>query len=434
MERNTIFALATASGKAGLAVIRVSGLAVPDLCFRMCGSKVYPRKPSLRTLCDGRSGKVLDECLVLLFEAGSSFTGEDVVEFHLHGSLSVVRAVERSLANEPSLRLAEPGEFTRRSLENGQLDLTQVEGLSDLIEAETEAQRLQALRILDGDLSRKVESWRSRAVRALAFLETTIDFSDEDLPPAIVDEVVELIDNLVSEFETELGGSKATEQIRNGFEVAIIGAPNVGKSTLINRISGRDVAITSNIPGTTRDILEVQLELSGQNVLLLDTAGQRVGQDEIEEIGIERARARADSADLRIFLCENGWTEDLGVDFVSGDIVASAKADQFTGREGIPVSGLTGLGLDQLLEAMSTELDKRVASASSLIRDRHRAALFDAVEYLKASKQLIQDIPMQEDLAAEELRLCLTALDKLIGRVDVEGLLDVVFSNFCIGK
>lgn len=434
MERNTIFALATASGKAGLAVVRVSGAAVADLCLRMCGSDIFPRKPSLRTIRDGLTGEVLDECLVLRFEAGSSFTGEDVVEFHLHGSLSVVRAVEKSLSKETSLRLAEPGEFTRRALENGRLDLTQVEGLSDLIEAETEAQRLQALRAMDGDLSRKIERWRSKVIKALAYLETTIDFSEEDLPPQIVREVTELIDELISEFSVEVSGSHATEQIRNGFEVAIVGAPNVGKSTLLNRISGRDIAITSDKPGTTRDILEVRIELSGQNIVLLDTAGQRVGQDEIEEIGIERARSRAGSADLRVFLCENGWSENLGVPFVEGDIVAAAKADLDKGLIGIPVSGLTGAGVDDLLRAISAVLEKRVASASSLIRDRHRVGLSDAIEHLKSSKMLILAEVVQEDFAAEELRLCLNALDKVIGRVDVEGLLDVVFSSFCIGK
>ena len=434
MERNTIFALATASGKAGLAVVRVSGAAVADLCLRMCGSDILPRKPSLRTIRDGLTGEVLDECLVLRFEAGSSFTGEDVVEFHLHGSLSVVRAVEKSLSKETSLRLAEPGEFTRRALENGRLDLTQVEGLSDLIEAETEAQRLQALRAMDGDLSRKIERWRSKVIKALAYLETTIDFSEEDLPPQIVREVTELIDELISEFSVEVSGSHATEQIRNGFEVAIVGAPNVGKSTLLNRISGRDIAITSDKPGTTRDILEVRIELSGQNIVLLDTAGQRVGQDEIEEIGIERARSRAGSADLRVFLCENGWSENLGVPFVEGDIVAAAKADLDKGLIGIPVSGLTGAGVDDLLRAISAVLEKRVASASSLIRDRHRVGLSDAIKHLKSSKMLMLAEVVQEDFAAEELRLCLNALDKVIGRVDVEGLLDVVFSSFCIGK
>lgn len=434
MDRKTIFAQATASGKAGLAVVRVSGPSVPQLCDRMCNVKVPLRKPVVRTLRNAHTGQILDECLVLRFAAGASFTGEDVLEFHLHGSLSVVRAVLNSLAEEKDLRLAEPGEFTRRALDNGRLDLTQVEGLSDLIESETEAQRLQALRIMGGELSTKVKSWRDQIVRALAYLEASIDFSDEELPPAIVDEVIEMTTKLSLEFEGELAGGKACEQIRNGFEVAIVGKPNVGKSTLLNRIAGREIAITSDQPGTTRDILEVQLELDGQNVTLLDTAGQRTGLDEVEVIGIGRARARAKAADIRIFLCNDGWQEELGVLFVAGDIVAAAKSDVSDVKSGIPVSGLTGRGVDDLLDAISCELQNRVSSASSLIRDRHKAGLQDAILSLTSFRSLILDGTDRIDLAAEELRLCVKSLDKVIGRVDVEGLLDVVFSSFCIGK
>ncbi|WP_373050624.1 tRNA uridine-5-carboxymethylaminomethyl(34) synthesis GTPase MnmE, partial [Thalassovita aquimarina] len=300
---DTIFALATAHGKAGVAVIRVSGPLAHSAGERLAGMLPDPRKAGLRLLRDGQ-GVRLDEALVLTFPDKSSFTGEAVVELQLHGSVAVVASVLRELGNMDGLRQAEPGEFTRRALENGRLDLAQVEGLADLIEAETEAQRRQALRVLSGDLGNRAEEWRRDLIRAASLLEATIDFADEDIPVDVSPEVNELLDRVIASLSKEIAGVSAAERVRTGFEVAIVGAPNVGKSTLLNALAGRDAAITSEYAGTTRDVIEVRMDLAGLPVTLLDTAGLRETQDKVEEIGIKRARERAGLADLRVFLVE----------------------------------------------------------------------------------------------------------------------------------
>lgn len=426
---DTIFALATAAGKAGVAIIRISGPEAFAAAGALCGA-VPSDGRALRKL-RGRDGSVIDEALVLGFGKGHSFTGEDVVELHLHGSPAVQRSVLAELAAQPGLRQAEAGEFTRRAMENGRLDLAQVEGLADLIDAETEAQRRQAVRVLSGALGDKAEGWRRDLIRAAALVEATIDFADEDVPVDVYPEVSELLGRVGNEMRREAEGVKIAERIRDGFEVAIVGAPNVGKSTLLNRLAGREAAITSEYAGTTRDVIEVRMDLGGLPVTLLDTAGLRNTEDFVEGIGIERARQRAAMADLRIYMLLPGEEPDL--DLGDGDIIIGAKADIFpNGRLGI--SSKTGEGLDALIALVQERLEVRTQSVGIAMRERHRGALVRSLGCLEAAKEQIAGGADMPDLVAEELRSAIRAVDMLVGRVDVEDLLDEIFSSFCIGK
>ena len=298
---DTIFALASAQGRAGVSVIRISGRDAFSVGSYLCGTLPAVRMSGVRTLT-GPTGEIIDQALVLAFKGPESFTGEDVVELQVHGSIAVIRAVLSALEENPSARQAEPGEFTRRALENNRLDLPQVEGLADLIDAETEAQRKQAVRVFSGEFGSKIENWRRDLIRAAALLEATIDFADEDVPVDVTPEVKYLLSRVKSDIQTEINGSYTAERIRSGFEVALVGAPNTGKSTLLNRLAGREAAITSDIAGTTRDVIEVRMDLGGLPVTFLDTAGLRISEDEIEAIGIQRAMLRATQADLRVFL------------------------------------------------------------------------------------------------------------------------------------
>ncbi|MDX1782257.1 MAG: tRNA uridine-5-carboxymethylaminomethyl(34) synthesis GTPase MnmE [Thalassovita sp.] len=427
---DTIFALATAHGKAGVAVIRVSGPLAFAAGEALAGSLPEPRRAGLRLLKDGQ-GVRLDEALILTFEEKSSFTGEAVVEFQLHGSTAVIAAVLRELGQLKGLRQAEPGEFTRRALENGRLDLAQVEGLADLIEAETEAQRRQALRVLSGDLGNRAEEWRRDLIRAASLLEATIDFADEDIPVDVSPEVNELLDRVIASLNKEIAGVSAAERVRTGFEVAIVGAPNVGKSTLLNALAGRDAAITSEYAGTTRDVIEVRMDLAGLPVTLLDTAGLRETQDKVEEIGIKRARERATLADLRVFLVEGDQKPDFKP--LPDDIVLKAKADTLTDKTGA-VSGVSGEGVANLIDQVTERLSQRTANIGIATRERHRVSMQNAVAALLEAKRLVAMGEDMTDIAAEEMRTAIRALDALVGRIDVENLLDEIFASFCLGK
>lgn len=427
---DTIFALATAQGKAGVAVIRISGPLAHGAVRGMCDSELAPRGMRLCALHDG-AGDHLDDALVLTFSEPSSFTGEDVAELQLHGSVAVVSSVLHALSSIPGLRLAEPGEFTRRAMENGKLDLSQVEGLADLIDAETEAQRRQAQNVLAGKLGELAESWRADLIRAASLLEVTMDFVDEEIPVDVTPEVMELIAGVQSDLDKETRGIVIAERIRSGFEVAIVGAPNVGKSTLLNALAGRQAAITSEFAGTTRDVIEVRMDLGGLAVTLLDTAGLRVTSDVVEDMGISLARQRADQADLRVFLSET--VDDLEVGFRDGDILVRPKADQRQDRT-CAVSGLTGEGLDDLVARISAVLKTRSASAGLATRERHRIAMERSSSALQAACQVLSDGPDRYEVASEELRTAIRALESLVGRIDVENLLDEIFSSFCLGK
>ncbi|MBY0350706.1 tRNA uridine-5-carboxymethylaminomethyl(34) synthesis GTPase MnmE [Tabrizicola sp.] len=427
---DTIYALATARGRSGLAVVRVSGPAAFAAGQALCGSLPALRLAGLRRVM--WLGELLDEALVLSFAEGASFTGEAVVELHCHGGPAVVGAVLRALSEQPGLRLAEPGEFTRRALENGVLDLAQVEGLADLIDAETEAQRRQAVRVLSGSVGQKVESWRRDLIRAGALLEATIDFADEDVPVDVSPEVLSLIDRLLTDLGREAAGVTAAERIRDGFEVAIVGAPNAGKSTLLNQLAGREAAITSEIAGTTRDVIEVRMEIAGLPVTFLDTAGLRDTGDPLEQAGIDRALARAEAADLRLFLTDGREVPRLGP--VGDDIVVLSKADTRPGSDGPAVSGRTGQGVPELMARIGAILQDRVGSAGALVRERHRVAVTAAIAALAESRAEVVRPDSRVELAAEHLRQAVRALDALVGRVDVDDLLGEIFARFCIGK
>ena len=427
---DTIYALATARGRSGLAVVRISGPAAFAAGLALCGSLPAVRVAGLRRLSWG--GELLDEALVLSFAEGASFTGESVVELHCHGGPAVVGAVLRALSEQPGLRLAEPGEFTRRALENGVLDLAQVEGLADLIDAETEAQRRQAVRVLSGSVGQKVEGWRRDLIRAGALLEATIDFADEDVPVDVSPEVLGLIDGLMTDLGREAAGVTAAERIRDGFEVAIVGAPNAGKSTLLNQLAGREAAITSEIAGTTRDVIEVRMEIAGLPVTFLDTAGLRDTDDRLEQAGIDRALMRAEAADLRLFLIDE--TAVPGLKPTGDDLVVFGKADTRSGVYGLAVSGKTGEGVPELMARIGEILQERIGSAGALVRERHRIAVTSAIRSLAESRAEVVRDDSRVELAAEHLRQAVRALDALVGRVDVDDLLGEIFASFCIGK
>ncbi len=428
---DTIFALASARGKAGVAVVRISGPQAFLAAKALAGKLPAPRKAGLRRLST-LDGVFLDEALVLIFEDNASFTGEQVVELQLHGSTAVVRAVLAELGKIEDLRMAEPGEFTRRALENERMDLAQVEGLADLLDAETEAQRRQALKVLSGALGKIAEGWRRDLIRAAALLEATIDFADDDVPVDVSPEVGALMNGVITSLTKEVEGTRIAERIRDGFEIAIVGPPNAGKSTLLNALAGRDAAITSEFAGTTRDVIEVRMDLAGLPVTLLDTAGIREAADYVESVGIDRALDRATAADLRIFLLENSEEQPPfppGVD----DIVAIGKADLSSGV-GFRLSGKTGLGVDLLIGKITGILEDRVQSVGIATRERHRQEMTRALDALDRAQVEVQFGEDRAELAAEELRTAIRALDSLVGRVDVEMILDEIFSSFCLGK
>jgi len=425
---DTIFALATAQGRAGVAVVRISGPSAVRAVTQIAGD--VPHGRGVRMLRDA-DGVLLDEALILHFPDGHSFTGETVVELHLHGSPAIVAAVLRVLGGLDGLRQAEPGEFTRRAMDNGRLDLAEVEGLADLIDAETEGQRRQALRVFSGALGDLAARWRENLIRAAALLEATIDFADEEVPTDVTPEVRALLAEVSVEMEREAAGVRIAERVRDGFEVAIIGAPNAGKSTLLNRLAGRDVAITSEVAGTTRDVIEVRMDLGGLPVTLLDTAGLRDTGDVVEGLGVARAKARAETADLRIHLL--GPDETGPVSPGPDDIIVHGKAD-LGSRDGLSVSGITGAGVDALISEISLRLQDRVGSIGVAMRERHRTAMLQALTHIGATQDGLDHPDGMTDLIAEDLRAAIRAVDSIVGRVDVEQVLDEIFSSFCIGK
>ena len=426
---DTIFALASAPGKAGISIVRLSGPRAINVAEKLTKSKLKEKQPNLRVIYDS-DNHFIDQALILIFSKPYSFTGENVVEFHLHGSNAVVSSVIKLLSNFKGLRSAEPGEFTRCALENGKIDLAQVEGLADLIDAETDAQHKQAARIFNGALGEKTKEWRARLVKAGALLVATLDFADEEVPEEVTLEVGKLINMVLSDLDKEIIGVQTAERIRSGFEVAIVGAPNLGKSTLLNYLVGRDAAITSNISGTTRDVIEVKLDLRGLPVTILDTAGIRKSDDKVEEIGISRALERSSLSDLRIVLTEDGEYPS-GLKSRDTDIICIAKDDQ--GNRG-GVSGKTGAGIDRLKNNIWDILNDKAQYVGIATRERHKSSMVNAKEFLGNAVVSLRDGPEYYDITAEEIRAATSALDSLIGRIGVEDVLDEVFSSFCLGK
>lgn len=425
---DTIYALASASGKAGVSVVRVSGPKTPEVMLSISGTMPEGGR-AVRVLCD-QNGDAIDQALVLHFPEGKSFTGEQTVEFHVHGSVSVCQRLLEVLSRFSGVRHAEAGEFTHRAFENGKLDLSQVEGLADLIDAETESQRKQALRVFAGDLSKKADAWRSELVRVSALFTASIDFADEDIPDSVIDQAQKNISDLVEKLEQEISFGKNAERIRSGFEVAIVGAPNAGKSTLLNRLAGREAAITSDVAGTTRDVIEVRMDIQGIPVTLLDTAGLRLSDDTIERIGIERAIERAKNADLRLFLYEK--SKKFIIEPESEDIVLQSKNDVYR-SDNPSISALTGDGVDYLLSEIFNRLNGRVLNAGLAIRERHRIAIEGAVKELRSANYMLlmgDDI----EIVAEHIQSAIRSMDCIVGKVDVETVLGDIFSSFCIGK
>ncbi|MGB0812634.1 MAG: tRNA uridine-5-carboxymethylaminomethyl(34) synthesis GTPase MnmE [Paracoccaceae bacterium] len=426
---DTIFALASAPGKAGISIVRLSGPLAINVAEKLTKSKLKEKQPNLRVIYDS-DNHFIDQALILIFSKPYSFTGENVVEFHLHGSSAVVSSVIKLLGNFKGLRSAEAGEFTRCALENGKIDLAQVEGLADLIDAETDAQHKQAARIFNGALGEKTKEWRAKLVKAGALLVATLDFADEEVPEEVTPEVEKLINMVLSDLDKEIIGVQTAERIRSGFEVAIVGAPNLGKSTLLNYLVGRDAAITSNVSGTTRDVIEVKLDLRGLPVTILDTAGIRKSDDKVEEIGISRALERSSLSDLRIVLTEDG-EYPVGLKKRDTDIICIAKDDQ--GNLG-GVSGKTGAGIDRLKNNIWDILNDKAQYVGIATRERHKSSMVNAKKFLGNAVVSLRDGPEYYDITAEEIRAATSALDSLIGRIGVEDVLDEVFSSFCLGK
>jgi tRNA modification GTPase len=446
-DRSTIFALSSGRPPAAIAVVRVSGSKARAVLEKLTGRLPEPRKAKLVRVRDPATGDVLDEALVLWFPAPQSETGEDVAELQLHGGPAVIAGVLDALGKIEGCRIAEAGEFTRRAFENGKLDLTAVEGLADLIAAETPAQRRQAFRQLKGLIGDRAEGWRKRLVEALALVEARIDFSDEaDVPEDLIKPALHAAQQLRDEIASVLADGRRGERLRDGLVVAIAGPPNAGKSTLLNRLARREAAIVSPYAGTTRDVIEVHLDLDGYPVTLLDTAGIRDGIDPVEQEGVRRARARAAEADLVLWLVDaagdkndrdgsisvggtNRWVIGNKADLVPEELGGTKSEAQFN----YLISAQAGEGMDRLLADLSAYAREYFTGAESGIvtRLRHRDALERTVVSLDRA---LNEAGAHEELIAEELRAAATTLGRLTGRVDVEDILDVIFRDFCIGK
>lgn len=445
MTIDTIFALSSGFGRAALAVLRLSGPHVRDILLAMLGQVPAPRHATLAAFKNASSGEIIDRGLALFFPAPASFTGEDCAEFHCHGGPAVVAAMLRTLESFEGVRPAEAGEFSRQAFENGKFDLTEVEGLADLIDAETEAQRRQALRQTQGELGRKVVEWRKLLLDASAHIEAEIDFGEEaDVSALVRQEILGTIASLVDALRRELAAASAGERLREGLVVVIAGPPNAGKSTLLNALARREAAIVSPIPGTTRDAIEVHLDLAGLPLTLIDTAGLRDSEDPVEAIGIERTKVRAAQADLILWLSVAAAPEAPAA-FGKGIEIwpVFTKMDQFerTGlqaelgsRDGFSLSAATGENMDLLL-ARLTEFAKSATGGGQgalLTRARHRRSMAAALVALeKAREEHLRETP---ELLAEDLRCAIRALESLIGKIDVEDVLGEIFSRFCIGK
>ena len=436
-DQSTIFAPASGFGRAAVAVVRLIGPACAAVLNALSGPLPPPRRLSLRSLRDPADGAVLDKALVCWMPGPQTFSGEDMAELHLHGGAAVRAGVLRVLSGLPGCRAAEAGAFTRRAVLNGRMDLTEAEGIADLIEAETEAQRRQALRQLDGVLGRQVEAWREEALTCLAAAEAALDFADEgDVDDAALDAaLLGRVAALRAEIAAALADGRRGERLRDGFTVVLAGAPNVGKSTLLNALSRRDAAIVSDVPGTTRDAIEVRLDLGGLPVLLVDTAGLRETADAIESEGIARTRRRIAQADLVLLLADGDEAETgfPDVPLVRIRTKADLEGPAANVREDVRISARTGLGLDTLLGIVQERAETALGSGDAVVtRERHREALVRCLVHL--DRVLAAADGTLPELVSEDLRMAARALGEISGRVGVEDVLDRLFSSFCIGK
>lgn len=442
-KHDTIFALSTPLARSAVAVVRVSGPAALPCLRQLTGKKDFaPGMASVATFTSP-AGDIIDRGLALFFQGPKSYTGEDCAELHLHGSMAAIRHMISVLSNMDGLRLADPGEFTRRAYLNGKMDLLEAEGLADLIDADSKTQKAQAIHQMQGSGSRYYTELRDRIIRVLAHMEAYIDFPDEEIPELVFSGLDGQVKDIITLLDTTLADNKKGERLREGFAVVIVGAPNAGKSSLINRLSGKDAAIVSHTAGTTRDVIEVSMDLGGFAVTLMDTAGIRQSADHIEEEGVRRALERAGHADLKLIVVdgENLSNVDKSVlDMAKrDDIVVISKLDRLGGKKAdlaVPgdilyISSTTGQGIDALLSAITQRISQLAGSRTPALitRSRHRQLLEQARGHLlRFSRQL----PLE--LACEELRQSAVAVGKITGKIQVDELLDVIFSAFCIGK
>ena len=442
----TIFALSSGPGVAGVAVIRVSGKYTNEVIKTLTGKDLpQPRVATLRKINNINNSGLIDEGIVLWFPGPESYTGEDMAEFHIHGSRAVINAMHNSISKIQNCRLAEPGEFTRRAFQNGKVNLLKAESIADLVAAETEIQRKQAVKIMNGKTSNKFNSWRSKLIKILSHIEAKIDFPDEDLPKDILKEVNNISSEVLKEIKKSLNDEKVGEIIREGFKIAIVGPTNVGKSSLLNYLSKKDVAIVSEIAGTTRDVIETHLNLDGYPVIISDTAGIRESKDEIEKKGIKLALKRAEEADLRLVVIEpknlnfTGFLKDL---FDENSILIINKSDllqkkldnQIKKLNHVLISIKKKTNLDDLISKIKKKLQNKFLNYDEILitRERHRQHLEQCVVHLEIFAQKNEEKDF--DKAAEDLRLASRHLGMIVGKVDVEEILGSIFNDFCIGK
>ena len=442
----TIYALSTGPGVSGIAVVRVSGKEAAEVVKRLTGDDLpVPRVATLKKINYINTNNLIDEGVVIWFPGPNSYTGEDLAEFHVHGSRAVVSALHSSISGIKNCRLAEPGEFTKLAFQNGKINLLKAEGIADLVSAETEIQRKQAVEIMNGKSSDKFTSWRAKLLKILAHVEAKIDFPDEDLPKDILDEIQKTSNQVSKEIEKVLDDQKVGERIREGFKIAIVGPTNAGKSSLLNYLSKRDVAIVSEIAGTTRDVIETHLNLDGYPVVVSDTAGIRESKNEIEKKGIKLALNRAEDADLKIIIIDA-----KSVDFTSvlkelidenailvvnkSDLIAGNVNKELKKYDHILVSIKNNLNLDKLILKIKKKLENKFISYGDILitRERHRQHLEQCISHLKNFKN--KNGSEDYDKAAEDLRLATRHLGMIVGKVDVEEILGSIFNDFCIGK
>ena len=442
----TIYALSSGPGISGVAVIRVSGKNTAEVVKKLTGSKLpAPRVATLKKFNKNGGKETIDEGVIIWFPGPNSYTGEDLAEFHVHGSRAVIKAMQSSIGKIKNCRLAEPGEFTKRAFQNGRINLLKAESIADLISAETEIQRKQALKIMSGKSSDKFNSWRQNLLKVLSHVEAKIDFPEENLPKNIIKKIQITSNNVLSEIKKTLNDQKVGERIREGFKIAIVGPPNSGKSSLLNYLSKREVAIVSEIAGTTRDVIETHLNLDGYPVIVSDTAGIRSSKNEIEKKGIKIALKRAEDADLKLVIVSS-----KNVDFTSvlkdllkknailvvnkSDLVKGKLNKKFKKYEHVFISINKDLNLNKLISKIRSKLKSKFTTTEDILitRERHRQNLINCVHHLEKfqKKKSAQDF----DKAAEDLRLATRHLGMIVGKVDVEELLGSIFNDFCIGK
>ena len=442
----TIYALSSGAGTSGIAVIRVSGKNTSDVVKKLTGSKLPPPKiATLKKFNKNGQKELIDEGVVIWFPAPNSYTGEDLAEFHVHGSRAVINAMHLAISRIKNCRLAEPGEFTKRAFQNGRINLLKAESIADLISSETEIQRKQALKIMSGKSSDKFNSWRDKLLKILSHVEAKIDFPDEDLPKNIIKEIQKKSNNVLSEIKKSLDDQRVGERIREGFKIAIVGPPNSGKSSLLNYLSKRDVAIVSEIAGTTRDVIETHLNLDGYPVIVSDTAGIRSSKNEIEKKGIKIALKRAEDADLKLIIVSAKNVDFTGVlkSLLSknailvvnkSDLINRKLNNKFKKHDHVLISIKKDLNLNKLILKIKSKLKNKFTTTEDILitRERHRQNLINCVHHLEKfqKKKSVQDF----DKAAEDLRLATRHLGMIVGKVDVEELLGSIFNDFCIGK